>query len=114
MNDFIKNLAASIERINDKALEYAMIEICDQWVDSDSELWEEHGEDIIDLQSEMFNDDFNEWLQECMDDYNISAEQIIDCLKQHHPRLTDIIGESIIDAWYENFIENYGVETNLW
>jgi len=111
MNDFIKNLAASIERINDKALEYAMIEICDQWVDDDSPEWELHKEDIIDLQSEIFDDDFNEWLQECMDDYNISAEQIVSYLKQHHSRLTDIIGESRIDAWYENFIENYGEET---
>jgi len=46
-----------------------------------------------------------------MDDYNISAEQIVSYLKQHHSRLTDIIGESRIDAWYENFIENYGEET---
>jgi hypothetical protein len=111
MNDFIKHLGANIERINDKALEYAMLDICDHWVDSDSDLWEEHADDILELQSEFFDDDLNECLQECMDDYNMSAEQIVSCLKQHHQRMADIIGESYIDAWYENFIENYGEET---
>ena len=111
MNDFIKHLGASIESINDKALEYAMLELCGEWVDNDSPEWEEQGENIRDLQDEFFDDDFGEWLFNCMTDNKMSAQQVVECLKEHHDRLSDIIGEAYIDAWYENFIENYGEET---
>jgi hypothetical protein len=110
MNDFIKNLGASIESINDKALEYAMNDICEEWVDSDSPEWEEHGDDILELQSEFFDDDFNEWLEGCMKETGMSAQEVVEQLKYHHTRLSDIIGEKYIDDWLENFIDNYTEE----
>jgi len=111
MNDFVKNLGASIESINNKALDYAMIDICGEYVDSASQEWQDHCDDIIALQSEYFDDDINDWLKGCMEETGMSAQQVVECLKQHHERLSDIIGGAYIDAWYENFIDNFEVET---
>ena len=110
MNDFIKHLGASIESINDKALEYAMLDICGEWVDNDSPEWEEHGDDILELQTEFFDEDFNEWLQACMKETGMRPKEVLTQLTQHHQRLCDIIGEEYIDAWLENFLENYEEE----
>ena len=110
MNDFIKYLGANIERINDKALEYAMLDICEEWVSSDSPEWEEHGDDILEVQDEFFDEDFNEWLQGCMKETGMSPKEVLTQLKQHHQRLSDIIGEKYIDDWYETFLFNHEEE----
>lgn len=100
MNDFIKNLGASIDTIADQAMTEALDLIDD--------------EDDLDAINECFYDEFDmaftDWLEVCMEETGMTAQAVVQQLNHHRLRLTDIIGVEYIDAWLENFVDTYTEE----
>jgi hypothetical protein len=100
MNDFIKNLGASIDVIADEAMTEALDLIDD--------------EDDLDAVNECFYDEFDmaftDWLVACMKETGMTAQAVVEQLNVHRERLTDIIGVDDIDAWLENFVDTYTEE----
>ena len=111
---WINELAITMEVINDKALESAMLEFCDGWVDSDSPEWEEYGDQILECQEEYFEEDLEEHLTDWMQQTGITAEEIAQHLRAHQERLIDLLRlgryRLSLDQWLEGFIENHALE----
>jgi hypothetical protein len=99
MNDFIKNLGASIDHFADEA----MTETQDLIQDQDDDAVNECFYDEFDMA-------FTDWLKDCMDEIGMTAQEVVDQLQQHRERLTDILGKEYIDDWFENFIDTYTQE----
>jgi len=103
--------SCAIEGINDEALKDAMWKICGKDLDDDSPEWEKHGDAILSLQTEFFDDEFTFFLSGLCNNTSVTAEQVVKILKAHcHQRLSEILGEKYIDDWYDNFLENESKE----
>jgi hypothetical protein len=96
MNDFIKNLGASIDVIADEAMTEAMDLIDD--------------EDDLDAINECFYDEFDmaftDWLKACMEETGMSVFEVVKQLDRYRERLTDIYGKDHFDSWLEDFVDN--------
>ena len=97
MNDFIKNLGASIDHIADEAMTEAMDLIDD----------EDDTEAIMECFYDEFDEAFTDWLVACMKETGMTASEVVKQLERYRERLADIIGKKYIDDWFENFTDTY-------